>query len=45
MKNQNNYISRAVRNNRMELTKAENITKEIAEEIRYKLHNDGLILL
>lgn len=45
MKNQNNYLASQIAQNKIELTKAENITREIKENVKYKLHNDGLILL
>lgn len=45
MKNQNEYVSRMEQENNMEFSKVDSITQEIQEEIRYKLNNDGLILL
>ena len=45
MKNQNAYISKMEKENNIEFSKVDSITQEIQEEIRYKLNNDGLILL
>jgi len=45
MKNQNIYLARELANNNIELTKADQIRKEIADNIKYKLYDDNLILL
>jgi len=45
MKNQNEIIEEGMKNNDIELTKAEGITQEIAEQIRYRLHDDNFIFM
>lgn len=45
MKNQNNYIAEQIAKNKIELTKAEWITKEIKDNVKYHLYDDNLILL
>ncbi len=45
MKNQNEYIKKEILKNNIELSKADAIRKEIADNIKYKLYDDPFILL
>jgi hypothetical protein len=45
MRSQNLYVAKEIAKNNIELSKAEKIKKEIADNIKYKLYDDNLILL
>ena len=43
--NLDTYILKDIKNNKRVLNKVDNITREIQEEVKYKMFNDGLVLL
>lgn len=44
-KNSNNYVTNQIAQNKIELSKAENITKEIKQNIAMNLYDDWLVLM
>ena len=43
--NLDTFILKDIKNNNRVLNKVDNITREIQEEVKYKMFNDGFVLL
>ena len=43
--NLDTFILKDIKNNKKVLNKVDNITREIQEEVKYKMFNDGFVLL